>query len=802
MDRSLRLGFAFPPATDVTACQQTRREFLLGTIAGAGALLLTTNGVAQSNQQTRAYRKADLPPLLEFLDGTTVKTKEDWTRRKAEIRRLLVETFHGTYPQHVPAIVQAEVLQEQKKEDGSLHRQVRLTFDTKNKVSFEMWVWVPKGDGPFPVLLTAPRFYQIGWAEVALQRGYIVVLYPGLDHMHQEAAYPDYEKVWQRFRAEYPDATWTEFSTKAWLASRALDYLLDPKFGYRVAEDHVAVIGFSRYAKQSLTAAAFDDRITCVVARSAGSWAYRFSSHCEGGETCGYLPREWLLQSLRQYNGREHEMPIDSHGWLALIAPRRCLLHTAYNDDCDVTFAAERAYREGKKVYALLGRPENLCLDYRQGGHGPISDEHRRRNLDWIDLSFGRGAVRADAFPEPKLIHQFDWPAWKAQQAVDDLELPQTPASTGDRTEILARIGWMLGRAPDRIPSAVEEPFLTRPQEIEGFGEDRDPDRYASPDTARIPVVFGDGVRGNLYYGTKTHQPLPAVIWLHPYNWPMGYCSCYDAVIPWGQTAMRTPYHYVASRGFAVLAFDQVGFGTRLFEGRDFYQQYPRWSKLGRMVHDVRAAVDFVVDAKGRSQRELPTIDRKQIYLLGYSLGGMLALYSATLDERIAGVACFSGFTPLRTNTDAKPTGGIRPLWEWYALLPKLGLYNGREREIPYDYDDLLSLVAPRPCLIVSQARDRHANFADVVACVQRARKAWQAEGRTDALIHLTPDDLSHFQDAQHDMFLNWLVGLSVRKDQSMDNAGIHCVVSQVDGPSHHRLYRPGLNDCDNSVML
>ena len=33
--------------------------------------------------------RADLPPLLEFIDGTPVKTPEDWLRRKEEIRRLM-----------------------------------------------------------------------------------------------------------------------------------------------------------------------------------------------------------------------------------------------------------------------------------------------------------------------------------------------------------------------------------------------------------------------------------------------------------------------------------------------------------------------------------------------------------------------------------------------------------------------------------------------------------------------------------------------------------------------------------------
>ena len=36
-------------------------------------------------------------------------------------------------------------------------RRVKLTFDTLNKALIEIRVWIPKGEGPFPLLLTQPR---------------------------------------------------------------------------------------------------------------------------------------------------------------------------------------------------------------------------------------------------------------------------------------------------------------------------------------------------------------------------------------------------------------------------------------------------------------------------------------------------------------------------------------------------------------------------------------------------------------------------------------------------------------------
>jgi len=177
------------------------------------------------------------------------------------------------------------------------------------------------------------------------------------------------------------------------------------------------------------------------------------------------------------------------------------------------------------------------------------------------------------------------------------------------------------------------------------------------------------------------------------------------------------------------------------------------------MVHDVRAAVDFLVDGKGASQGDMPVVRKDQVYLLGYSQGGMVALYAAALDERITGVASFCGFTPLRTDTDAKHTGGIRRLWQWHAIQPLLGLFDGREAQIPYDFEDVLTLIAPRPCLVYSPRRDRDADFEEIKTCVDRARNAWERVDGANGLTHLTPDDVNRFQADQHQVFIKWVQG-------------------------------------------
>ena len=182
--------------------------------------------VAEKDPPPPAWLGNELPSLMEFLDGREVVTPQDWEQRRDEIRDLLIEHFVGAFPEQTPGIVSAQVTSDTTAPDGSQRRRIQITLDTPNQKSFEMAVWTPPGPGPFPLLLTAPRYYQLFWAEDALARGYAVCLYPGVDSNHSEANYPGYESVWQTFRNEYPQATWTEISTKGWLASRCLDYLL------------------------------------------------------------------------------------------------------------------------------------------------------------------------------------------------------------------------------------------------------------------------------------------------------------------------------------------------------------------------------------------------------------------------------------------------------------------------------------------------------------------------------------------------------------------------------------------------
>ena len=146
---------------------------------------------------------------------------------------------------------------------------------------------------------------------------------------------------------------------------------------------------------------------------------------------------------------------------------------------------------------------------------------------------------------------------------------------------------------------------------------------FKNPSMGAVGLGYGDDLKADFYFpvdadGSPQGSHWPVVVWMHPYSYTTGY-------------SRDTQPFFVSltQRGFAVLAFDQIAFGTRVRDARYFYQRYPKWSLLGKMVTDTRAAVDAVA--------ALEAVDSSRIYLVGYALGAKVGLITAALDDRVNG---------------------------------------------------------------------------------------------------------------------------------------------------------------------
>src|SRR5690625_7771438 len=92
---------------------------------------------------------------------------------------------------------------------------------------------------------------------------------------------------------------------------------------------------------------------------------------------------------------------------------------------------------------------------------------------------------------------------------------------------------------------------------------------------------------------------MPVVIYLHEYDYSKGFSSMgfHHHIAGYFEDLVRL--------GFAVFAYDMIGFGNRQGEGRNFYDRYPRWSRMGKMTADVSGAVDALREREGGDGGEM-----------------------------------------------------------------------------------------------------------------------------------------------------------------------------------------------------
>jgi cephalosporin-C deacetylase-like acetyl esterase len=680
-----------------------------------------------------------------------VKTPEQWKEKREWMKKQLEYYMTGSCPPP-PDNLKSSVLGETKDRETTI-RLVGLTFGPDNKATLSLELMIPPGPGPFPVFLT--QWNHREWAQVAVRRGYIGCIYSGAD------INDDTEKYSEIWAGKYD---FTRLMRRAYGASRAIDYLYTLPV---VDKGKIAMTGHSRNGDLSYIAAAFDERIT-AVAPSSGTgqevpWRYSAIKYdIEDISLLASAQPSWYQPRLRFFYGRENRLPVDNNFFMALIAPRGLMLSSAINEGAGNPWGSEQAYFSALKVYKFLGAENNLAIRLRQGLHS-IAARDMEDYMDFFDYVF----KRSDHKPENKFITDYSFDKWlklsgekvnplrHREKGLDDLLVDdQNNTITSVKSwelkkkDISKRIQWALGEEPPGVynpgPGRLvrgggdENNFgthLIRPRETETMG--------------RMPVSpyngFGDQLFGYLYYpldeeGKIKNTDLPVVIWLHEYDYSKGFNSYHQA-----EALLRS----MVGNGYGVFTYDMIGFGNRIEEGTRFYDRYPHWSKLGKMVADVRGAVDAIVN--------LDFVDETKVYVAGYSLGATVGLYSAALDERIAGAVSVCGFTPMRLDTPDKGTEGIKAYSHLHGLLPRLGFFVNNESHIPYDYHEILACIAPRPLLVIAPLMDKDAVYADVVECIEHTAGVYGLYGKGNRIELFAPDDYNRFSPEMREKMYIWL---------------------------------------------
>lgn len=678
--------------------------------------------------------RAVLPGPLDggrFGGAGAVSSPGEWAGRRECIMQSLYHWILGSVPPR-PDNMESEVVDE-RAEEGGVSRKVVLRFGREGSGVLHLELIMPNGAGPFPVFMTQTN--HRGWGLIAVRRGYMACVYDGCDMADDTVSFVE----------AYPGYEWSRLTRRAWAAGRCVDYLEGVS---EARADQIAVTGHSRNGKTSLMASAMDARMAVVISSSSGTGgavASRYHGEHQAAEGIENITRsfpEWFHPRWRFFSGREDKLPVDLTDLVAMSAPRACLISTALNDSVESTWSIQQTLLAVRPVYELLGAGDKLKVLWRPGGHEtwPTVIE---RYVDWCDVQFGRGDY---AFPD-RMIHPWDWAAWSKTDGhrLDPAEFERRDGVPGTLAEWQARraelpeaMGRVLGSAPGG-PTAPGT-YGGEPAHIERMLRRDNPPSGLEKDD----VVFGEYINGDVYVreGAKEGgEKLPGVLWLHPWTCPTGYVPAYRR----GDAA----YLSFAKAGYAVFCYDQIGFGRRVEEVEDFYWRYPDWSLLGKMVRDARAALD--------AMERLDYVDPARIYVVGYAFGAYVALHLAGVDERPWGYALACPPVPYRLDTEPERTGGIARWARLYMVAPRLGYFVGNESRAPYDLDELMAAVAPKPLLLVTPKLDRLAPLELITEAAECVRGVYELQNAAGNLTQAVTETYNHFDPINQKPVIEWM---------------------------------------------
>jgi len=354
----------------------------------------------------------ELPNPFVFLDGTEVKTHEDWARRRTEMKAMVLHYQFG----HAPALpppdtIDAEVLSETEAFDGqAVKRAVRLRFGPDKAVSLSLGIHLPKlSNGPFPVIVhNSPGTFEVDDTIVAdlVRRGYMLVSYQRTDLHPDWGKDPEAKKLRDRgdARRAYPDHDWGCLRVWAWGGSATINWLSTLP---EVDMTKIVCTGHSRGGQTAALMGMMDERIAVVAPNSGGS--ITTGCHRVGNRTrrikdkMASVNAYWYHPNLTPFGDRETKLPFDLHFIKAAVAPRAWFNANGLSDKLNVE-GSMVSWRAARVVYDWLGVKERCAQWYREGGHD-------QGEQDWKALAEFADFILFDKrLPNPKAFYQEPWP--------------------------------------------------------------------------------------------------------------------------------------------------------------------------------------------------------------------------------------------------------------------------------------------------------------------------------------------------------------------------------------------------------
>ena len=319
-----------------------------------------------------------LPDPFTFNDGTKLRTKEDWARRRKEIWEPTIELQYGTLPPK-PEFLEVEPLYYGGR--GKINSYRIITGTKAKPVYFTMMVMLPEEEGLWPAVVSGdlcfPYAFDIGYDKAFTDNNVALVVFNRCELAHDINTDPQPRKG--RLYETYPEYDFGALAAWAWGYSRCVDALEQLDI---VDMRCIAFTGHSRGGKTAALAGAVDERAVIVnpnatCAGACGCYRLHVKGITEDGdelpsETLDGMTRSfpfWLGPKMAEYRHREEELPFDAHFLKALIAPRVLFVSEAASDMWSNPVGSWVTTMAAKEVYKFLDAEENILWYFRKGYH-------------------------------------------------------------------------------------------------------------------------------------------------------------------------------------------------------------------------------------------------------------------------------------------------------------------------------------------------------------------------------------------------------------------------------------------------
>lgn len=201
--------------------------------------------------------------------------------------------------------------------------------------------------------------------------------------------------------------------------------------------------------------------------------------------------------------------------------------------------------------------------------------------------------------------------------------------------------------------------------------------------------------------------------------------------------------HELAERGFVCLVPDYPSFGEYAFDFKTQGREYASGS-MKAIWNNIRAVDLLVATAEVHPQR---------IGVIGHSLGGHNALFTAMFEPRLRAVVSSCGWTPFHDYYGGKLAG-----WTSDRYMPRIrDVYHNNPDEVPFDFYEIVAGLAPRGFFSCSPTGDSNFDVAGVRKGIAEARKIYELYGAADNLRLETPDSAHDFPPAVREASYQWL---------------------------------------------